>query len=433
MVRALDDGVGVDAAESRLKVPPNSVEAEQSLLGGLMLDNQAWDKVADLLTDVDFYRKDHRLIFSAIATLAEDGQPCDIVTVSEFLDKRNELDGAGGLDYLASLANETPGAANARAYARILRERSILRSLITAGNEISGSAYATDGRPATELVDDAERLVFEIAEKGSRGRAGFKALKQILPATVDRIDLLHQAGGDITGIPTGYNEFDKLTAGLQAGDLIIIAGRPSMGKTTLAINIAAWYAIEGSRVALVDFDPQQSAMDWLSTRPEDRPPIEGVVVSEPGARVPRGVEVVVMDAPAATHGRAVVELLRRAETCLIPVVPSPIDLMAASRFMEELMEVGHVLKRKVRVATIANRVRENSPGRYELEDYLRSMRLPDGRRLPFVAVLRNTQNYVHAAERGLSIFEIAPSRTEHDMELWDPLTRWLSSKRSLPG
>ncbi len=215
--------------------------------------------------------------------------------------------------------------------------------------------------------------------------------------------------------------------------ILVLNPKGGSGKTTLAINIAAWYAIEGNRVALVDFDPQQSAMDWLASRPEDRPVIEGVAASEPGARVPRGVDVVVMDAPAATHGRAVAELLRRAETCLIPVVPSPIDLMAANRFMDELVEIGQVLKRKVRVATIANRVRENSPGRYELEDYLRSMRLPDGRRLPFVAVLRNTQNYVHAAERGLSIFEIAPSRAEHDLELWDPLTRWLSSKRSLPG
>lgn len=243
MVRALDDGIGAEAAEARLKVPPNSVEAEQSLLGGLMLDNQAWDKVADLIVDSDFYRKDHQLIFAGIAALASDGHPCDLVTVSEYLDNRSELESAGGLEYLMTLANETPGAANARAYAKILRERSVLRSLISAGNEISGSAYATDGRAASELVDDAERLVFEIAEKGARGRAGFKPLKQILPATVDRIDLLHQSDGDITGITTGYAEFDKMTAGLQPGDLIIVAGRPSMGKTTLAINIAENAAI----------------------------------------------------------------------------------------------------------------------------------------------------------------------------------------------
>jgi len=252
MVRALDDGASIDAVERRLKVPPNSVEAEQSLLGGVMQDNAAWDKVADLIVASDFYRKDHRLIFAAISQLAEDGHPCDVVTVSEYLGNRNELDGAGGLEYLATLANETPGAANARAYAKILRERSTLRSLITAGNEISGNAYSTDGRSATELVDEAERLVFEIAEKGSRGQVGFQSLKQILPAAVDRIDLLHQSGGDITGIPSGYKEFDKLTAGLQPGDLIIIAGRPSMGKTTLAVNIAENAAI-GARVPTAIF------------------------------------------------------------------------------------------------------------------------------------------------------------------------------------
>jgi len=243
MVRAVDDGTPIDAAERRLKVPPNSVEAEQSLLGGLMQDNEAWDKVADIVVAADFYRKDHRLIFAAIAALAEDGHPCDVVTVSEYLGNRNELDDSGGLEYLATLTNETPGAANARAYAQILRERSTLRSLIHAGNEISGNAFTTDGRSASELVDEAERLVFEIAESGARGRVGFQSLKEILPAAVDRIDLLHQTGGDITGIPTGYSEFDKLTAGLQPGDLVIIAGRPSMGKTTFAVNIAENAAI----------------------------------------------------------------------------------------------------------------------------------------------------------------------------------------------
>jgi replicative DNA helicase len=184
------------------------VEAEQSLLGGLMLDGTAWDKVADVIIAEDFYRRDHRLVFAAIAELVENSHPCDVVTVSEFLDQRSQLEKAGGLEYLATLANETPGAANVRAYANILRERSMLRSLINAGNEISGSAYSTDGRTAAQLVDEAERRVFEIADKGARGRTGFRSLKQILPDTVDRIDLLHQSGGDITGVPTGYHEFD---------------------------------------------------------------------------------------------------------------------------------------------------------------------------------------------------------------------------------
>jgi replicative DNA helicase len=173
MVRALDEGIGT---EQRIKVPPNSVEAEQSLIGGLMLDAQAWDKIADVISAEDLYRRDHRIIFAAIAELVEEGSPCDVVTVSERLEKRGELADAGGLEYLATLANETPGAANARAYARILRDRSIERALINVGNEIAGSAFATDGRSASELVDEAERLVFEIAERGARGRAGFMSL-----------------------------------------------------------------------------------------------------------------------------------------------------------------------------------------------------------------------------------------------------------------
>jgi replicative DNA helicase len=268
MVRALEEGIGVAADEQRIKVPPNSIEAEQSLIGGLMLDAQAWDKIADVVAAEDFYRKDHQLVFAAVANLIEAGSPCDVVTVSEYLDKRGELEAAGGLEYLATLANETPGAANARAYARILRDRAVERALIHVGNQITGSAFATDGRSATELVDEAERLVFEIAERGSRGRAGFRSLKQILPDAVDRIDVLHQSDGDITGISTGYTEFDKLTAGLQAGDLVIIAGRPSMGKTTLAVNIAENAAI-GSKVPTaiysMEMPAQQLAFRMISS------------------------------------------------------------------------------------------------------------------------------------------------------------------------
>ena len=268
MVRALGEGTDAGAVEQRLKVPPNSVEAEQSLVGGLMLNKAAWDKVADVVTAEDFYRNDHRIIFTAIAQLVEDGNPCDVVTVSEFLERRNDLDKAGGLEYLAALANETPGAANARAYANIVRERSMLRSLINVGNEISGNAFASDGRSASEIVDDAERRVFAIAEKGARARAGFKSLKQILPEAVDRIDMLHQSDGDITGISTGFTEFDKLTAGLQGGDMVIIAGRPSMGKTTLALNIAENAAI-GSKIPTAIFSmempSQQLAFRMISS------------------------------------------------------------------------------------------------------------------------------------------------------------------------
>ncbi|MCP5149675.1 MAG: AAA family ATPase [Ectothiorhodospiraceae bacterium] len=214
--------------------------------------------------------------------------------------------------------------------------------------------------------------------------------------------------------------------------ILVLNPKGGSGKTTIATHIAAWYALAGKQVALVDYDVQRCALDWLESRPTDRPVIHGVDGTQTRTRVPRNTEVVVMDAPAATHGKQLSELLRRAQTCIIPVVPSPVDLHAASRFIDELVEVGRVLSRRVRVATIANRVRENSPGRLEIEDFLRSMKLSDGRRLPFVAALRNTQNYVHAAERGLSVFEIAPSRAAHDVELWEPLLGWLESRRSLP-
>ena len=268
MVRALDDGSIDGGAEQRLKVPPNSIEAEQALVGGLMLNAQAWDKVADVISADDFYRKDHRLIFEAIDRLIDAGSPCDVVTVSEHLDNRGELEQAGGLAYLATLANETAGAANARAYAKIIRERSMLRALINAGNEISGSAFASDGRTASQVLDDAERLVFEIAERGSRGRKGFKPLREILPETVDRIDELHQSDGSITGISSGFTDFDKMTAGLQGGDLVIVAGRPSMGKTTFAINIAENAAIgaqKGTAIFSMEMPSQQLAFRMISS------------------------------------------------------------------------------------------------------------------------------------------------------------------------
>ncbi len=242
--------IGTDG--ENLKIQPNSLECELYILGGLMLDNTAWDKIADIIVKSDFYRKDHRIIFDGISNLIEASEACDVVTLSEYLENKDELEAAGGLEYIATLANETPGAANAISYAKILRERSVLRSLISAGNQISGNAYLNDGREASELVDEAERLVFEIAEKGARGRAGFEHLKDVLPDTIDRIELLSKSEGDITGVATGYKEFDKLTAGLQPGDLVIIAGRPSMGKTALAVNIAENAAI-GSKVPTAIF------------------------------------------------------------------------------------------------------------------------------------------------------------------------------------
>jgi len=236
---------GLDQISDPYKMPPHSIEAEQAVLGGLMLDNNAWDKVADLLIQDDFYRRDHGLIFSAIAVLADSSQPCDVVTISEWLNNNDELGNAGGLPYLGTLANNTPSAANIKSYAGIVRERSVLRQLIRVGTEITDSAFNTEGRNSVELLDTAEQSVFKIAEQGSRSDKGYKAVSELLANVVDRIDMLATLDSSITGISTGFDDFDEMTAGLQESDLIIVAGRPSMGKTTFAMNIAEYAAISG--------------------------------------------------------------------------------------------------------------------------------------------------------------------------------------------
>jgi replicative DNA helicase len=241
----------------RLTLPPSSVPAEQALLGGLMLDNTVWDKVADLVTEADFYRPDHRLIFTAIRVLSERRQPFDAVTISEYLESRAEIADAGGLGYLGSLVRDTPSAANVADYARIIRDRALLRELIESGNEIVGSAFHTEGRTATELVDEAERRILEIAQRGQRQGSGFVHLRDMLGQTIDRLDMLHQAGGSVTGVPTGFTRLDEFTAGLQRGDLIVIAGRPSMGKTTLALNVAENAAL-GSQLPVAVFSMEMS-------------------------------------------------------------------------------------------------------------------------------------------------------------------------------
>lgn len=233
-----------DAAAEALRTPPHSLEAEQSVLGGLMLDNATWDQVADRLDEADFYRNDHRLLFRAIRRLAENSQPFDLLTLAEWLEDNNQLEEAGGFAYLGVLARDTPSAANVRAYADIVRERAIRRELIRASTEIADNAYDPRGRDTRELLDDAEKRVFAIAERGSRVRQGFASIKDLLARTVERIDILFERDNPVTGIPTGWPDFDEKTAGLQRGDLIVIAGRPSMGKTALAMNIVEYAAIQ---------------------------------------------------------------------------------------------------------------------------------------------------------------------------------------------
>lgn len=226
------------------KVPPYSLQAEQSVLGGLMLDAGAWEKIADRVSEADFYRKEHRLIFRAIQELVENDSPCDGVTVSEVLEKQGLLQAVGGLTYLASLLEATPSSANITAYAAIVRERAILRQLAHVGTEIADAAFNPAGREVGELLEEAERKVFHIADQRQRGDGGFKAIKHLLVKAVDRIEQLHEQGGSVTGVSTGFIDLDRMTAGLQPADLIIVAGRPSMGKTAFAMCIAEHVAIK---------------------------------------------------------------------------------------------------------------------------------------------------------------------------------------------
>jgi len=235
-----------DDSLASLKLPPHSVEAEQSVLGGLLLENEALDKIADLISSSDFYRHDHRVIYEHISRLIEHSKPADIVTVAESLESTAELSGVGGISYLGALAQNTPSAANIRRYAEIVRERAVMRSLVMVGSGIAESAFNPQGRDAAQLLDEAEARIFEIAEGGKRSTQGFIDIKTLLPQVADRIDQLFQRdnASDVTGIPTGFADLDSMTSGLQPGDLVIVAGRPSMGKTAFSLNIAENVALD---------------------------------------------------------------------------------------------------------------------------------------------------------------------------------------------
>ena len=255
------------SAAAALKVPPHSVEAEQSVLGGLMLDNDAWFDVAELVSASDFYRTSHQLIFEAMTALSADDQPIDAITVSERLASKGQLDKAGGLAYLGDLAENTPGASNVRAYGRIVREYSTLRQLIGAANRIAEASFAPEGRSSQDILDMAETEVFRIAE-GRLKEGGPQKLVPLLTAAVERIERLHANRSPVTGLATGFDDLDKKTAGLQPSDLIIVAGRPSMGKTAFAMNLVEHAVMEGEGAVLVfslEMPAEQLIMRVLSS------------------------------------------------------------------------------------------------------------------------------------------------------------------------
>ena len=265
-----NQNTSLDPAIANLRIPPHSIEAEQSVLGGLLLDNAAFDKIADLVGENDFYRDEHKRIYRQIRKLLEQSKPVDVITVAESLDLAGEGSETGGLAYLGELAANTPSAANIRRYAEIVRERAILRQLVTAGDEIAGSAFNPLGRDPKQLLDEAEAKVFAIAEGGFRHQTGFQHINPLLTQVVERIQELHDRDNpsDITGVPTGYHDLDSKTSGLQPGDLLIVAGRPSMGKTSFALNMAEHVAIEvGLPVAVfsMEMGGAQLAMRMLSS------------------------------------------------------------------------------------------------------------------------------------------------------------------------
>ncbi|ATC93469.1 replicative DNA helicase [Pseudoalteromonas tunicata] len=241
-----------DKQVDTIKMAPHSIEAEQSVLGGLMLDNEAWDRVAERVVSQDFYTRTHRFIFEAMEKLAEQGQPLDLITISETLEKNNQLEGIGGFSYLGEIAKNTPSAANINAYADIVRERAVVREMISVANEIAEAGFNPEGRASHELLDLAESKVFKIAEKRTKSSEGPQNIHTILEKTIDKIEALYQSPQDgITGVSSGYSDLDKMTAGLQPSDLIIVAARPSMGKTTFAMNLAEHAAMTQDKPVVI--------------------------------------------------------------------------------------------------------------------------------------------------------------------------------------
>jgi len=249
------DDVLPDRQLAQLRIPPHSIEGESSVLGGLLLDNNAWDRVSDVVQEGDFYRYEHKLVFGAIGSLVNSSRPADVITVYEHLQSQGHGDEIGGLVYLNSLAQYVPSAANIRRYAEIVRDRSILRKLVTASDDIATSAFNTQGRAVSDIVDQAEQKIFNIGEQGKRNSDGFQGMETLVIKLLDRVQEMADNPNDVTGVPTGFYDLDRMTAGLQAGDLVVLAARPSMGKTALAINIAEHVALnEGLPVAVFSME-----------------------------------------------------------------------------------------------------------------------------------------------------------------------------------
>ncbi len=348
------------SSSDRFKIPPYSLEAEQSVIGGLMLDNEAWDKIADKLKDNDFYQPEHRILFRIIADLANRGSPFDVVTLTESLKKADELHAMGGEVYLFELARNTPTAANITAYAKIIREHSVLRQLIKAATDITETAFTPAGRDALELIDEAERKIFQISNLSARGTGPIR-ISDLLVKTVDRVDHLFRSKQVITGLTTTYRDLDELTSGLQPADLIVVAGRPSMGKTTFAMNIAEHAAIKDTRPVLIfsmEMPGEALAMRMMSSlgRIDQHKVRTGKLDDEDWPRITSAVSMLssaamfIDDTPALSPGeiRARARRVAKEHGALGLIIIDYLQLMQLQGFKEnrsmEISEISRSLK-----------------------------------------------------------------------------------------
>jgi replicative DNA helicase len=396
-----------------LRIPPHSIQAEQSLLGALMQGGSAWERVADQVGEGDFYRREHRVIFGAIKSLTEQDEPCDLVTLAETLERRQTLDDAGGLPYLGRLVQGTASVSNIEAYARIVRYHSVLRQLIAAGTDIADLAYNPKDRKPADLLDEAESKVFAIAEQLARGGGGFTHVKPLLVKAIERIDQLHNSNEAITGLPTGFTDFDEKTSGLQNSDLIIVAGRPSMGKTSFAMNLAENVAIETQRPVAVfsmEMPGDSLAMRMMSSlgRIDQHRVRTGKLEEDEWPRLTSAVnmlsktKIFIDDTPALspTEVRARARRLKREQGDLALIVLDYLQLMQAPDVKEnrvaEISAISRSLKalaKELDIPVIAlsqlNRSLEQRPNKRPVMSDLRECAvgetlvvLADGRRVP---------------------------------------------------
>ena len=338
-----------DDEVARLRVPPHSIEAEQSVLGGLLLDNLAWDRAADLLSDSDFYRYEHRLIYGAVGTLVNATKPADVITVFEQLQSLGKAEECGGLAYLNSLAQSVPSAANLRRYAEIVRERAILRKLVAVSDEIATDAFNPQGRPVPLILDEAEGKIFRIGEEGSRSRQGFLGMDQLVVQLIDRVNELAENGAEeVTGVRTGFYDLDRMTAGLQPGDLIVLAARPSMGKTAFALNMAEHVAVqEGLPVVVfsMEMGASQLALRMVGSlgRIDQQHLRTGALKDDEWGRLSEAVDklgkapVFIDESPALTPSELRARARRQARQCgrLGLIVVDYLQLMSGSSTSEE--------------------------------------------------------------------------------------------------